>query len=517
MAEPFSRQLSNLFQDVILHRNFVIFSFVFIAVTVIALGMVWPRVYTSSTTVFVEEENILGPLMQGAAVQAEVIDRARIAREMIYGRRIMMALLERRGFLLDHPDPVEQEREIESIKGRTEISTVRNNLVKISYSDSNPKRAYEITAELADLFINESLDAKARESQSAFEFIDNQVKEYQQKMVESEKELKEFREKHLTGGPGMISEITRRTSELEAQVQQIRQELREERIRKASLEKQLSGEAAAATQFTRIEMYRKRIGELQAQLATLRLNYHETYPDIVQIKDQIADLRKLIERENKRRSAGVDADSPDQRGFIDESALANPVYQQLQQQLYDTNTRIRTMEARLEQTQEALAQQQERAKRVQAYQAKLAELTRDMEVNRDIYSDLIRRREQARVSMNLDREQKGLTLRIDEPAFMPHAPSGLQFMHFVIAGPVLGLLFPLAVLFLYRQFDPRIRSAAVLSDEGHFPVLGVIPHLASMRERRRAVAGLSGSLLVLFTGIGVMVALVVSQAGSGGL
>ena len=37
----------------------------------------------------------------------------------------------------------------------------------------------------------------------------------------------------------------------------------------------------------------------------------------------------------------------------------------------------------------------------------LAELTRDYEVNRDIYQDMLRRRENARVSMELDRERRG--------------------------------------------------------------------------------------------------------------
>lgn len=513
MAEPIGRQLGHLFRDAILYRNFFVISFVAISIAVVTVGIVWPRMYSASTTVFVEEENILGPLMQGAAVQTELIDRARVAREVIYGRRMMMKLLERRGFLVDNPDPIEQDREIDSIKGRTTITTVRNNLVQITYTDSDAKRAYEITSELADLFINESLDAKARESLSAFEFIDSQVNEYQQKMEESENQLKEFREKNLITGSGAMTEITRRSAELETQLQQIRQELREERIRKASLQKQLSGEAAAATQFTRTEMYRKRIGELQNQLATLRLNYHETYPDIVQIKAQIEDLRGSIRTEDQRRSQG--GSGAEQHGFIDESALANPVYQQLQQQLYDANTQISTLEARIEQTTRILASQQQKGKKVEEYEAKLAELARDTVVNRDIYSDLVRRREQARVSMNLDREQKGLTLRIDEPAFLPHNPSGLRFLHFVIAGPLLGIVFPLVLLFLYRQLDPRIRSASILSDEGNFPVLGVIPHLPTRRERRFAVVGLSGSMFILVSGIATLVVLISTRLQGG--
>ena len=46
----------------------------------------------------------------------------------------------------------------------------------------------------------------------------------------------------------------------------------------------------------------------------------------------------------------------------------------------------------------------DRSRRIAASESALAELTRDYEVNRDIYQDLLKRRENARVSMNLDEE-----------------------------------------------------------------------------------------------------------------
>ena len=49
-------------------------------------------------------------------------------------------------------------------------------------------------------------------------------------------------------------------------------------------------------------------------------------------------------------------------------------------------------------------QELDRSRRIAASESALAELTRDYEVNRDIYQDLLKRRENARVSMNLDAE-----------------------------------------------------------------------------------------------------------------
>jgi capsular polysaccharide biosynthesis protein len=201
---------------------------------------------------------------------------------------------------------------------------------------------------------------------------------------------------------------------------------------------------------------------------------------------------------------------------VDESAIANPLYQELQRSLYQTNTQIETLSARYEQTQRALSQQMEVGKRVQDYEARLAELTRDYEVNREIYADLTRRRESARVSMNLDREQKGLSMRIDEPAYLPHKPSGPQFIHFILAGPVVGLLLPLGIVVALRKLDPRIRTEDKMAEELGLPLLGVVPHMSTPVEaRRQSLADLALGAFLL-TGVGFMVLLVVQRIGNQG-
>src|SRR5262249_33999412 len=97
----------------------------------------------------------------------------------------------------------------------------------------------------------------------------------------------------------------------------------------------------------------------------------------------------------------------------------------------------------------------------------------------------LKRRENARVSMNLDEEGRGLTFRIQEPAVMPVRPSGLRPMHFAIAGIALGIALPLGLLFGYARFDPRVRSAAMIERLAGVPVLVAIPAYPTPSDRRR--------------------------------
>ena len=124
----------------------------------------------------------------------------------------------------------------------------------------------------------------------------------------------------------------------------------------------------------------------------------------------------------------------------------------------------------------------DRLKRINDGETYLSELTRDYEVHRDIYQDLLKRRERARVSMNLDLENQGLNLKIQEPAQIPLTPKGVRFIHFAALGPLLGLLIPFGVIYVLLMFDGRVRHVQVLSEQYQLPILGVLPHVASSLE-----------------------------------
>ena len=92
----------------------------------------------------------------------------------------------------------------------------------------------------------------------------------------------------------------------------------------------------------------------------------------------------------------------------------NPLYGELRSKLSAVRSRSAAVASRIATAEGLLAQELLRNSRIAASESSLAELTRDYEVNRDLYQDLLKRRENARVSMNLDSEQRGLSFRIQE-------------------------------------------------------------------------------------------------------
>jgi len=134
-------------------RRLVVAMFVIVNVVMLTAGLLWPKSYMGSTSIVVDEKSIMEPLMKGAAVATETADRNRNAREVILGRRIMGQVLERAGWLADHPTALEQEALIEHVKARTTITPVGRDVIKIEYRDRDQERTLFVTKTFSDLFI----------------------------------------------------------------------------------------------------------------------------------------------------------------------------------------------------------------------------------------------------------------------------------------------------------------------------------------------------------------------------
>lgn len=455
--------------------------FAAIALIALLLGLVWPKSYVASTSVLVQESNIITPLMEGRAVATGVANRAAIAREVISSRRVMDDILQTGGWMDAKPSPVEQVKIIDDIKGRTRVTSSRDNLITIQYTDSDAHRAYVVTQRLAELFIQESLDAKMRESRDAFEFIDSQVKNYHQKLTDAENKLKTYRENNVDARPGSEADTNARIGQLRASMEQSKMDLTMQRSAASALEAQISGESEVTAVQTRGGQIRAQMAQLQGQLDTLLLTYTNEYPDVVRIRHQLDDLRDELARAEAQHSAAKQAGVAT---TLDDSVRYNPLYQDLRGKLADTRRDMATTEAKVAATQAMLDSEMDRARRIANSENVLSELTRDYEVNRDVYQDLLKRRENARVSMNLDQEHRGLSFRIQDPATLPLRPTGLRTLHFALAGLALGAAMPIGLLFLLARFDPRARSVRQLERLG-IPVLAEVPLYATSADRRR--------------------------------
>src|SRR3546814_9978038 len=128
-------------------RRIVMLALIFatIAALTFVVGMfVVARHYEVSVTILAQDSDIIRPLLEGRAVPTGVTDRVGMARQIVYSRKVLTEIIDVGGWEEDGSlIPVQKDRLMEGIRGRTLGTSPRADIVQISYRDVHPERRSE--------------------------------------------------------------------------------------------------------------------------------------------------------------------------------------------------------------------------------------------------------------------------------------------------------------------------------------------------------------------------------------
>jgi len=464
--------LSIIFKETWHRRSLSLFILVSIALSTLFISLNWPKLYVSASVIEVDEQNILTPLLEGSAVATAIKDHARNTKQLLFSKRsrenVISKLSEETELMTDK----EKEQFWETIQDNIIVKNMGGNLIKISYRSADAYRARILAVTLTEFFITESVEEKRRESEGAFQFIADQAGEYHDKLVASEEALKTFRSDNLGASPASSAVVNDRILELQRSIEQSNLALNEAKIRMENIDAQLSGEAEVSAYLTREGQIQERINTLQSNLDTLRMTYLDSYPDVIIIKDQISALKIQMENVSQEESTG-----------LVQNGRLNPLFQQLRGMRSKFTTELVALETRIAETSQLLVKEKSRAMQINNAMAVYAQLTRDYDGNQKLYEKLLKQRETARVSMNIDIANQGMTLKVKEMADFPVTPIGIQFLHFAIIGIFGSILAPLVLSLIMTRIEVSYRSLVDLKAVQGLVVLGRVSSYHNQRDK----------------------------------
>ena len=100
MALPLSQLPIEIVREVRLRKWLAFLVFLLVSFGVLGAGFVFPYKYQSDVIIFVDDKNIIGPLMEGRAVTTEINDRTSAAKELLMTRDVMDVMEIRHRFFL---------------------------------------------------------------------------------------------------------------------------------------------------------------------------------------------------------------------------------------------------------------------------------------------------------------------------------------------------------------------------------------------------------------------------------
>ncbi|MDN4053733.1 GNVR domain-containing protein [Massilia sp. YIM B02763] len=460
-----------------------------------------PNQYEASARVYVDTQSILKPLLSGMTTMPNLDQQVVFMRRTLISRPNVERLMRMVDLDVKAKDSKEHEKLVDELMTKIKIGgTERDDIYTITYVSDNPKLGKDIVQSLLTIFVEGSFGGKKQDSEKAVQFIDDQIKTYEEKLSAAENSLKEFKIKNMgllprEGGGDFGGQLQQAIDQLN----QARLDLAEAEQARNAISRQIKGEPAKPGMETvdpgvvdpELEM---RISTAQKNLDALRLQYTEQHPDIIanrrlleQLKAQKAELAKT-----KRN--------------LDPGAGYSPMLQQLTVSLSAADARVASMRARVDEFAARVARLRTQSVEAPEIEAQLAQLNRDYQVNRENYQKLVERRESARLSGDLSTATDMLTFRVIDPPTVPSQPSGpnrVRLFSLVFAG---ALVAGLAVAFLMSQVRPAFMSQAALRDATGLPVLGSIGMNWTTEQtvkRKRRLLALGTSVLVLFGAYGV--------------
>lgn len=485
-----------------------------------------PDNYQATARVFVDTQSMLKPVLQGMAVLPNVDQQVQLMSKTLITRPNLEKVMRMADLDVRARTSGEQEKLIDDLAERIElVSAGRDNVYFVKFNDRQPETAKKVVQSLITLFVESSLGDKRKDANMAKQFLDDQIKQYEETLITSENSLKEFKQKNMGMMPGDDRDFYTRMTEMAGLLNQARLELRELENARDSIKTQMAGEepvllpemessdGGIQSDYSNPEL-EARIQGLERNLDSLRVKFTEQHPDIISTKRVIAELKSQKDREAKEAgelSRAKEAASRAAGGGdrLPSSALLNqnPFFQQLKASLMDAEAKAAAMRVRVQEYESRLDGLKAMANQVPQVEADLKQLTRDYEINKKNYEELLARRQRAILSGDIESATGGLDFRIIDPPRVPSRPSDpnrpLLASLVLLGGLAAGALFALVLSQVRQTFHDR----RAVRDVTGLPLLGSVSMIWTPGQKRvagRAVAAFGATLLGLLVCYGLL-------------
>jgi polysaccharide chain length determinant protein (PEP-CTERM system associated) len=479
------------------------------AVAVIGWAMVFkmPDEFQSEAKVYVDTESVLRPLLEGLAVQTDMNQRLHLMTRTLLSHENLQKLILQTD--LDHLATNREEREqlIERLRNTIVIDVDRRripgtreteNFYTIRYVYDDRFMAQKVVQALLDIFVESALGDTRIESDTAQKFLQQQIQEYEARLIEAENKLTEFRRKNVDTLPSDGAGIFQRLEGARSGLQDLQLQLKEAQIRRDELKRQYNTTLAEEEQ-RRASLgvsanadspTAQRLLAMQTRLDELLLRYTGEHPDVQELQQTIAELKQQVAASSSERVSTFSA-----------PATVSTALEQLRLSYRQSEVELKTMRLRHDEFQTRVAELKKKLDTLPQVEAELTRLNRDYDINRENYQELLQRLESARMSEQADEAGDNLKFRIVEPPKIPIHPVGPKRLMLSAMILLVGLGIGGGIAFLLSMLKPVYFDMRTLRAELEFPVLGQVTRIMTdevRKKRRLEISGFVSVVVLLF-------------------
>ncbi len=318
----------------------------------------------------------------------------------------------------------------------------RTRVIEITYIHPDPQLAAEVTNALVKTFVEENFRTKYESTSQTADWLSRELSDLQLKVQASEEKLVRYeKQKGIVGIDEKQNIVTAKLDELNKELTDAQTDRMQKEANYNLAQSSDPSGFAKLTADNLLEKLRGQQAELETQYAQATTQFGPSYPEVIQLRSQLNQVRNSIANEQK-----------DLLSKVRDEYMAAIQRENLLTSAFD--------------------HQKHEANQLNESGIEYTALRRDADSNRQLYQSLLQRLKEASVTAGL----RSSNIRVIDVARLPTAPSGV------------------ALAFLQESMDTTVGSLEELSAITALPVLGMIPLQLAENGRRHVHSG-GGSLI----------------------
>ena len=431
------------------------------------------KYYTAHTSLLIQETANMNPFLQDFAVSAMLKERVATIKTLLHSRHILAKVAEQQGLIDASTDSEQRDRVVNRLSSALKVTMPGKDLIRIDYKSDRAENMKQTLENVSEHFIEQLLAPERSSMKGSTKFLEQQLEQRRSDLELAEQNLADFKDRYVTDLPELHSiNIARFT--------QLKQQLAEKQAAIAGASRSLGGlDAQLSKTNPVVGRLEEQIIRLNGDLALLRARYTDRHSKIQ------ATLRKLrsleAERQNNlvNNSQNLDTNKLWQIANnvknVDGEPKQQPLLISQLESLQSSRNNVQGLEEEIKSLQAMIAELENNLSGYGNLERTLTKLERDLDVKRELYDELLKRYEMARITGSLSLFEQSKRVKVIDKPYTPMSPSNFPALIFVLAGLVGGAFLGVGLVIILEFLDTSVRYRSQLEHITGTAVFGRIP------------------------------------------
>lgn len=428
--------LRKLFSIIGEQKKVIIPIIVICTVLAIIVAFVLPKSYQSNTLVRIKSSggsNLSGYAAMAAGFGIDIGGASSASPEnyieLMKSREVLEPIIEQ----VDMPEEDKEKLTTEDfIKKYLEITnTKKTDLINITAYGKTPEEAQMISQSIADNFLTLMTKLNKEGNSSAINFLNDRMAIAKEEMETAENKLQAYQqEKGIYSPDDQAKALIDRLSAYDTNIAQLEAQEQANSAKLQDVTGQLEQQNSSLLEYNisdndAIMSLRTSIVNKQVELVGLQQRYTEEHPDVIRTREELAELKKSLDREI-------------QSAVNSKSATLTPVQGNLLMEKVQTETAKAVTSASLDALKSKQQEAEGNISTLSADSVEYMRLLRDKNITSEVYTNLVKAYENTRIQ----EAQESMDIQIIDAANLPREdmPAKPNKKLIVVIGFVLGVM-----------------------------------------------------------------------------